>query len=211
MNDKRISAYWGTTHLDSMSAASALSSTAALKKLNNWFFTRRYRQAMLIIGGGSNLLLKEDYPATVIHSAIRGIEVLDKAEGLVRCGSGEVWDDIVDWSIRHNLYGAENLSIIPGEVGASAVQNIGAYGAEVKDLIYDVECVEIETGKLCHFSNEDCQYSYRQSRFKRIGATNTLLPTSHINFSLPSNLSSTMATYELPSPNKESMPLQLRT
>ena len=122
---------------------------------------------LLIIGGGSNLLLKEDYPATVIHSAIRGIEVLDKTEGLVRCGSGEVWDDIVDWSIRHNLYGAENLSIIPGEVGASAVQNIGAYGAEVKDLIYDVECVEIETGKLCHFSNEDCQYSYRQSRFKR--------------------------------------------
>lgn len=131
---------------------------------------------LLILGGGSDLLLTADYLATVVHSAIRGIEFVDGSpseEGnidddyrLVRCGSGEVWDDVVAWSLEHNLYGAENLSIIPGEVGASAVQNIGAYGAEVKDLIDDVEAVEIATGNVVHFSNADCQYSYRQSRFK---------------------------------------------
>ncbi len=75
-------------------------------------------------------------------------------------------DDVVDYCVANNLYGAENLSIIPGEVGASAVQNIGAYGAEAKDLIECVEAVEIETGKICRFTNTECAYSYRQSKFK---------------------------------------------
>ena len=118
----------------------------------------------LIIGGGSNLLLTKDFEGTVVHSAIRGIERLDDCR--VRCGSGEVWDDIVAWCIDNGLYGAENLSLIPGEVGASAVQNIGAYGAEVKDLIETVEAVEIVTGQLHTFSNAECQYGYRDSRFK---------------------------------------------
>lgn len=126
---------------------------------------------LLILGGGSDLLLTSDYPATVVHSAIKGIEAVeapndDSDSLLVRCGSGEIWDDVVAWSLSHDLYGAENLSIIPGEVGASAVQNIGAYGAEAKDLIEDVEAVEISTGSIVHFSNEDCEYSYRQSKFK---------------------------------------------
>lgn len=119
---------------------------------------------LLIIGSGSNLLLTGDYQSTVVHSAIKGIEQLDTCH--VRCGSGEVWDDVVVWSLAHGLYGAENLSIIPGEVGASAVQNIGAYGAEAKDLISEVEAVEIATGRVVKFTNEECQYSYRQSRFK---------------------------------------------
>ena len=72
----------------------------------------------------------------------------------------------VDYCVANNLYGAENLSIIPGEVGASAVQNIGAYGAEAKDLIECVEAVEIETGQICRFTNTECAYSYRQSKFK---------------------------------------------
>lgn len=118
----------------------------------------------LIIGGGSNLLLTKDFEGTVVHSAIRGIERLDDCR--VRCGSGEVWDDVVAWCIDNGLYGAENLSLIPGEVGASAVQNIGAYGAEVKDLIETVEAVEIATGQLRTFSNAECQYGYRDSRFK---------------------------------------------
>ena len=100
----------------------------------------------LLIGSGSNLLLTIDFPGTVVHSALRGIERV--SDTLVRCGSGEVWDDVVAWCIDNGLYGAENLSLIPGEVGASAVQNIGAYGAEVKDLIKSVEAVEIGTGKL---------------------------------------------------------------
>ena len=136
---------------------------------------------LLILGGGSNLLLTGDYPATVLHSAIRGIEVLDNEkvadtehdESLrnpdlvfLRCGSGEVFDDVVAYAIEHGYHGAENLSIIPGEVGASAVQNIGAYGVEAKDIIYKVEAVEIATGKVVVFDNADCQYSYRQSKFK---------------------------------------------
>lgn len=125
---------------------------------------------LLIIGEGSDLLLTGDYNGTVVHSGIKGIQIeesgSDNENVLVRCGSGEIWDDIVAWSLKHNLYGAENMSIIPGEVGASAVQNIGAYGVEAMDLITDVEAVEISTGKVCHFTNQQCQYSYRQSRFK---------------------------------------------
>ena len=138
-------------------------------------------QPLLILGGGSNLLLTGDYEGTVIHSAIKGIEVLDNetladaAEDekqrnpdfvFLNCGSGEVFDDVVAFAVEHGYHGAENLSIIPGEVGASAVQNIGAYGVEAKDIIYKVETVEIATGKLVVFDNQDCQYSYRQSRFK---------------------------------------------
>ena len=117
----------------------------------------------IIIGGGSNLLLTKDFDGIVVRSAIKGMERCDNE---VRCGSGEVWDDVVSWCVSHQLYGAENLSLIPGDVGASAVQNIGAYGVEVKDLITRVEAVEIATGKLCSFTNADCQYGYRDSRFK---------------------------------------------
>ena len=124
---------------------------------------RESGQPYMTVGQGSNLLLTQDYRGTVVHSAIGGVS----ASGLqVVCGSGVLWDDVVAWTVEHQLYGAENLSLIPGEVGASAVQNIGAYGVEVKDLISDVEAVEIATGRLCHFSNTDCCYGYRDSRFK---------------------------------------------
>lgn len=123
---------------------------------------------LLIIGSGSNLLLTRDFPGLVLHSAIMGREVVKESDGKVwlRCGSGETWDDIVAYAVEKGWYGAENLSLIPGEVGASAVQNIGAYGAEAKDLITKVEAVEIATGNVVEFSNEDCRYAYRQSRFK---------------------------------------------
>ncbi len=128
---------------------------------------------LLILGRGSNLLLTGDYPATVIHSAIKGIKVLEQ-EGapsgsddiFLECGSGEIFDDVVAYGVEHGYHGAENLSIIPGEVGASAVQNIGAYGVEAKDIIYKVEAVEMATGKVVVFDNADCGYSYRQSKFK---------------------------------------------
>ena len=126
-------------------------------------------EPLLILGGGSNLLLTGDYPGTVLHSAIKGIKVLsDKelASVFLECGSGEVFDDVVAFAVENGYHGAENLSIIPGEVGASAVQNIGAYGVEAKDIIYKVEAVEIATGKLVVFDNADCEYSYRQSKFK---------------------------------------------
>ena len=126
-------------------------------------------EPLLILGGGSNLLLTGDYPGTVLHSAIKGIKVLSDKEPaavFLECGSGEVFDDVVAFAVENGYHGAENLSIIPGEVGASAVQNIGAYGVEAKDIIYKVEAVEIATGKLVVFDNADCEYSYRQSKFK---------------------------------------------
>lgn len=132
---------------------------------------------LLIVGSGSNLLLTGDYPATVVHSAVKGIRVLENVGEdftdaapsdfvYLECGSGEVFDDVVAYGVDHGYHGAENLSIIPGEVGASAVQNIGAYGVEAKDIIYKVEAVEIATGKVVTFGNADCEYSYRQSKFK---------------------------------------------
>lgn len=117
----------------------------------------------MIIGGGSNLLLTRDFPGIVVHSAMKGWDIAGRR---MACGSGETWDDMVDVSLRNGLYGAENLSLIPGDAGASAVQNIGAYGVEVKDLIAEVQAVEIATGRLCIISRDDCQYGYRQSRFK---------------------------------------------
>ena len=118
----------------------------------------------IIIGGGSNLLLTRDFPGIVVHSALKGWDVTGCR---MACGSGETWDDIVDVSLQNGLYGAENLSLIPGDVGASAVQNIGAYGAEAKDFIREVHAIEIATGRLCVIDRDDCQYGYRQSRFKQ--------------------------------------------
>lgn len=123
----------------------------------------------LHIGGGSNLLFKGDYQGTVLHSAIRGCEVVAEDDTCVevRVGAGVVWDDFVAEAVVRGWYGAENLSLIPGEVGASAVQNIGAYGVEAKDLIVRVETVEMATGADRTFTNEECGYAYRQSCFKR--------------------------------------------
>ena len=122
----------------------------------------------LHIGGGSNLLFMGDYPGTILHSSIKGYEVLseDAEEVVVRVGAGEVWDDFVAYTVAQGWYGAENLSWIPGEVGASAVQNIGAYGVEAKDLIVNVETIEVATGEERIFSNAECAYAYRESIFK---------------------------------------------
>ena len=122
----------------------------------------------LVIGGGSNLLFTKDYQGTILRSDIKGVSVVrdTDTETYVRCGSGEIWDDVVLQFINNEWYGAENLSIIPGDVGASAVQNIGAYGVEVKDIISSVEAVELSTGNEISFTNEDCHYAYRNSIFK---------------------------------------------
>lgn len=122
---------------------------------------------LLVFGGGSNMLFTADYEGTVLHSAIKGHVAVQTDEGIMlRCGSGEVWDDIVSLCVSNRMYGAENLSLIPGDVGASAVQNIGAYGAEAKDIILKVEAVDLQTGKMCEFTNEECEYAYRKSKFK---------------------------------------------
>lgn len=119
----------------------------------------------IIIGGGSNLLLTRDFEGIVVHSAIKG-HYFEK-NGRMVCGSGETFDDMVAVSLEAGYYGMENLSLIPGDVGASAVQNIGAYGVEAKDFILCVWAIEIATGKPCMWGSEECEYGYRQSRFKQ--------------------------------------------
>ncbi len=119
---------------------------------------------VLHIGGGSNLLFLDDYKGTILHSRITTIEELEDCR--LRVGAGVIWDELVDYTIQHNMYGLENLSLIPGEVGASAVQNIGAYGSEAKDFIVEVDCMNLVSGERRIFSNEECRYGYRQSIFK---------------------------------------------
>lgn len=123
----------------------------------------------LSIGGGSNLLFIGDYKGVIFHSQIKGYEVVEETDQSVwiRVGAGEVWDDFVAYVVEKGWYGAENLSLIPGEVGASAVQNIGAYGVEAKDLIVEVETLEVETGEERIFKNDECKYAYRESIFKK--------------------------------------------
>ncbi len=123
----------------------------------------------LLIGGGSNLLLTKDYGGTVVRSAIKGMQLLceQSDQVLVRVGSGEEWDEVVARFVAHGWYGAENLSLIPGHVGASAVQNIGAYGTEVCSLIDTVEAVRVGDGSFHQIKCAACDYGYRQSRFKQ--------------------------------------------
>ncbi len=124
---------------------------------------------MLPIGGGSNLLFAGDFQGTVLHSLIKGMEVCrENNEAVwVRVGAGEVWDGFVAYSVARQWYGAENLSAIPGEVGASAIQNIGAYGVEAKDIIAQVEAVETDTARIRLFDADECRHAYRQSIFKK--------------------------------------------
>ncbi|MCD8304669.1 MAG: UDP-N-acetylmuramate dehydrogenase [Prevotellaceae bacterium] len=124
---------------------------------------------VLHIGGGSNLLfLKPRFEGLVLHSGIRTVELLSETEGeaLVRVGGGYVWDDLVSLAISRGWHGLENLSLIPGEAGAAAVQNIGAYGREAGDFIEEVEGLSLETLQSRTFSRSECAYSYRSSLFK---------------------------------------------
>ena len=124
---------------------------------------------VLHIGGGSNLLFTDDFKGTVLHSKIDFIEILDGEASdtvLVSAGAGVVFDDFCAWAAKEGLWGVENLSYIPGEVGASAVQNIGAYGVEVKDVIHKVYCYDTVDEEFVSFGVEECAYGYRDSAFK---------------------------------------------
>ena len=122
---------------------------------------------VLHIGGGSNLLFTDDFKGTILHSKINFIEILEEAsEVLVSVGAGVVFDDFCAWAAKEGLWGVENLSYIPGEVGASAVQNIGAYGVEVKDVIRKVYCYDTVEEEFVSFGVEECEYGYRDSIFK---------------------------------------------
>lgn len=137
----------------------------------------------LHLGAGSNLLFTKDYQGTILHSCITGIEIIQESdtEVIVRVGAGHVWDDLVAYCVEQRWYGTENLSIIPGEVGASAVQNIGAYGVEVKDLITTVETINIQ-GQQLNYPVSSCAYTYRDSIFKRAQMKGVFI--THVRFKL---------------------------
>lgn len=123
---------------------------------------------ILHIGGGSNLLFTGDFHGVILHSRIKGMEVVeqDSEHVLLKVGASVVWDQLVEQTVENGWYGIENLSLIPGETGAAAVQNIGAYGVEAKDVIQTVHTVDLKTGEIRLFQNEECQYAYRHSIFK---------------------------------------------
>ncbi|MDD5892612.1 MAG: FAD-binding protein, partial [Bacteroidales bacterium] len=160
---------------------------------------------VLHIGGGSNLLFTDDFKGTVLHSRIQFIEILagdlqnseedeslenvldqvrNKGEQIeVSVGAGVVFDDFCKWAAEHGLWGVENLSGIPGEVGASAVQNIGAYGVEVKDVIRTVYCYDLQEEEFVHFDVSQCAYGYRDSFFKHTDFKGRFVVT-HVVFRL---------------------------
>lgn len=122
-----------------------------------------------ILGGGSNILLTKDIDGLVLKNEIRGIHTVKEDEQYVyvHAGAGENWHGFVLYCIAHNLAGVENLSLIPGSVGASPMQNIGAYGVEIKDVFYSLQAYHLQEKKMHEFSLNDCEFGYRESVFKR--------------------------------------------
>jgi len=132
------------------------------------FQRKIFTRPFLLIGEGSNMLFTKDFDGTVIKLATKGIEIVneDDEHVYVRAAGGEDWSDFVHFTIKHELYGAENLIGIPGLVGSCPVQNIGAYGSEVKDIIYQVEGYYLPDGEPFVLYNEECHFAYRDSIFK---------------------------------------------
>ena len=123
---------------------------------------------LFILGGGSNILLTQNINALVVKNNIKGISIIHETDTdvLIKAHAGEVWHEFVLWCINKGFAGIENLSLIPGCVGASPMQNIGAYGVEIKDVFYELEATHLKTGEPKKFSKSDCQFGYRESVFK---------------------------------------------
>jgi UDP-N-acetylmuramate dehydrogenase len=138
------------------------------EELTELFMDPQWKQMkMLVLGGGSNLLLLKDFDGLVIRINIRGIEHrISHNEVFIEAGAGEVWNDLVNFCVIRGYAGLENLSLIPGSVGASPIQNIGAYGVELKDVFHSCNAFELSTGTFKTFSKEDCHFGYRESVFK---------------------------------------------
>jgi UDP-N-acetylmuramate dehydrogenase len=131
--------------------------------------SRIKEESLLVLGGGSNILFTEDFEGIVLKNNIKGIHVLSETSDTVKIevGAGETWHEFVTYAVNKGWSGIENLSLIPGSVGASPIQNIGAYGVEVKDVITTVHAVDINTGKSRQFTNAECRFGYRDSVFKQ--------------------------------------------
>ncbi len=137
-----------------------------------------------ILGGGSNVLFPSNYKGIIVHPAIRGIEVINETEEqiLVKVAAGENWDNFVEYAVKQQWYGIENLSYIPGMVGAAPIQNIGAYGTEVKEVIESVEGYYLDSGEHFELKNFECEFGYRTSIFKTRLSGKTII--THVLFRL---------------------------
>lgn len=143
-----------------------IKSRADILEAINW--ARENKKPIFILGGGSNLLLTKKIKGLVIKNEIKGMEVLEKNETyvLVEGKSGELWAKFVNFAVSHDFYGLENLFLIPGTVGAAPMQNIGAYGVELKDVFYHLKAIDLKTGHEKIFSAKECGFNYRHSVFK---------------------------------------------
>ncbi len=123
---------------------------------------------IFFLGGGSNVLFSKDYNGTIIHISIKGKKIIEELDDkiIIEVSSGENWHDFVKWSIDNNYGGIENLSLIPGNVGAAPIQNIGAYGVELKDVFDSCRVLSIDSNKIKIFNKEECDFNYRSSVFK---------------------------------------------
>lgn len=133
----------------------------ALKKYNS--------RPLFILGGGSNMLLTKNIEALVLHINLKGISVIEESENyvIVQAQAGESWHKFVVWCLEHNYGGVENLSLIPGNIGTAPMQNIGAYGVELKDVFHSCDAINIKTQELKTFTKKECQFGYRESIFKQ--------------------------------------------
>lgn len=148
--------------------ASNLIPICSLSDLNSWW-TNHDQENFLILGGGSNILFTEDFQGTILKSEIKGKEIIseDEKNMWISYGSGEVWHDCVLHSLDSGLSGIENLSLIPGNIGAAPIQNIGAYGVELKDVFVELEAFDLKNGKIKTIKKEECEFGYRDSIFKK--------------------------------------------
>jgi UDP-N-acetylmuramate dehydrogenase len=131
--------------------------------------TTNHKSETLILGGGSNILFTKDFDGLILKNEIKGIKTIKEDEHhiYVQAGAGENWHQFVLYCIKHGLAGVENLSLIPGNVGASPMQNIGAYGVEIKDVFYSLEAFNFDDKRIVNFTLNDCEFGYRDSAFKR--------------------------------------------
>jgi UDP-N-acetylmuramate dehydrogenase len=128
------------------------------------------KNPLLILGGGSNILFTSDFKGTILYPELGGIKIEEEKQNeksvIISAGAGVIWDDLVKWTVNKGIGGLENLSLIPGKVGATPVQNIGAYGVEIKDKIANIRTLNLSDGSKRLFSNNECEFTYRNSIFK---------------------------------------------
>jgi UDP-N-acetylmuramate dehydrogenase len=159
-------------------------------ELKELFMDPQWQQLpRLVMGGGSNMLLLKDFDGLVIRMNIRGIKHrINHDEVHVEAGAGEVWNDLVNYSVAHGYAGLENLSLIPGSVGASPIQNIGAYGVELKDVFDSCMAFEIATGTIKTFTKNECSFGYRDSVFKTALKGQYIIVSVKFSLSLTPNI-----------------------